>query len=58
MSNDKIIYQLTIEDIQTVANKELERNLSNVEIETIQNSISEKINWYEAIADSINEKLI
>lgn len=57
MKNSKIIYSLTIEDIQTVALQEIERNLSSEEIEKIKDSIEEKINWYDAIADSINENI-
>jgi hypothetical protein len=51
----KIIYQLTVKDIQEVANQELERELSLEEIELIQNRIAEKIRWYDAIAESIDE---
>jgi hypothetical protein len=57
MKNNKIIYSLNENDIQTVAFQELERNLSSHEIEKIKNSIAEKINWYDAIADSINETI-
>ena len=57
MKKDRIIYRLTLEDIQTVANEEIERDLSIDEIERIIETISEKINWYDAIADSINEKI-
>jgi hypothetical protein len=53
---DVIIYSLTIEDIQTVANEEIGRDLSSEEIEKILEPIAEKINWYDAIADSINEE--
>jgi hypothetical protein len=56
MKSSKIIYSLNIEDIQTVALQEIERNLSPEEIEKIKNSIADKINWYDAIANSINEK--
>lgn len=56
MKNNQIIYSLTIEDIQTVANKEIERNLSPDEIENIKEVIAEKINWYDAIADSIHQQ--
>ena len=57
MKSSKIIYLLTIEDVQTVANDEIGRNLSANEIEKIKDSIAEKINWYDAIAYSINEKI-
>lgn len=58
MKTKNIIYFLTEEDIQTVANYELDRNLSSEEIEMIRESISEKMNWYDSIAESISEKLI
>lgn len=57
MKNNSIIYYLTVEDIQTVSNQEIERDLTFNEIKKIIVTISEKINWYDAIADSINEKL-
>ncbi len=57
MIKNDIIYSLNIEDIQTVALQELERELSRKEIKLIKESIGEKINWYEAIANSIHEKL-
>ncbi|MCO5237042.1 MAG: hypothetical protein M9933_12305 [Chitinophagaceae bacterium] len=53
----KIIYSLNEDDIQTVALQEVERNLSSQEIEKIKTLIAEKINWYDAIADAINEKI-
>lgn len=57
MKNSKIIYSLTVEDIQTVSHETLDRKLSDKEIKIILDSIAEKINWYAAIADSINEKI-
>jgi len=55
MKKNKIIYKLTLEDIQTVANEEINRDLSPDEIEKIIDLILEKINWYDPIAESINE---
>jgi hypothetical protein len=57
MKSSKIIYSLNEEDIQTVALQEIERNLTPEEIEKIKGSIADKINWFDAIANSINEKL-
>lgn len=53
----KVIYSLNEEDIQTVALQEIDRNLSSQEIEELKNFIAEKINWYDAIADAINERI-
>ena len=57
MRNDKTIYSLNEEDIQTVSNQELGRDLSLIEIEKIKEAIAEKINWYDTIAETINEKI-
>jgi hypothetical protein len=51
-----IFYSLNIEDIQTVTLQEFDRELTDDEIEDIKALIAEKINWYDAILDSINEK--
>jgi hypothetical protein len=57
MKNNNTIYSLTVEDIQIVSNQELDRDLTDKEIKSIEELIAEKIDWYEAIADSINEKI-
>lgn len=54
-TKNDIIYSLSIEDVQLVATQELDRELTNDEIKRIIDLISEKINWYDAIADSIGE---
>jgi len=54
---NEIIYSLNIEDIQTVAIQEMGRELFDDEIEKIKDLISEKINWYDAIFDSITEEI-
>ncbi len=53
----KIIYSLTVEDVQTVANQEIGRSLSSEEIENIEQLIAEKIKWYDAIDEAITEKI-
>jgi hypothetical protein len=57
-NKNKIVYQLTIEDIQEVAMQELDRELTNEEIKELIEPIAEKIPWYDAIALSINEVII
>ena len=52
---DQIIYQLTIEDVQNVALEELDEELSLEEIESIEELIAKRIDWYGAIADAISE---
>ncbi len=54
-SNNDIFYSLSIEDIQFVAQEELERNLTEKEIETVKDLAASQINWYDAIANAILE---
>lgn len=53
----KEIYTLSEADVQTVANQEIGRDLFQEEIQRVRDSISEKINWYESIANAINETI-
>lgn len=54
---NKIIYSLNINDVQTVAEQEIGRRLSLEEINAIEDDVAENINWYEAIANAILEKI-
>lgn len=51
---NEIFYFLNVDDIQTVAEQEINRNLSIAEIENIKELIASKINWYDAIAEAIH----
>jgi hypothetical protein len=55
LHNEDIIYSLIIEDIQNVAQQELERSLSDNEIESIIDIVASNINWYDAIANAIHQ---
>ena len=48
-SNDRIIYSLNVEDVQTVAEQELGREVSTEEIETVEREIGDYIKWYDMI---------
>jgi hypothetical protein len=50
-----IVYSINIEDIQTVAIQEIGRELIDDEVERVRDLIGEKINWYDAILNSIEE---
>lgn len=54
-NNNAIFYSLNISDIQYVAQQELERNLNDKEIETVKELVASQINWYDAIANAIQE---
>ncbi len=57
MRSSKKFYSLTIEDIQYVAEDCLERSLTDEEIAEVIPEIEDRIPWYDAIYDSICEKL-
>lgn len=53
--NNQLIYYLTVEDVQNVAQQEIKRKLSSKEITIVREIIGEKIDWYDAIAFSISD---
>ena len=57
MEQERIIYSLNIEDVQTVASEILDRPLSTNEIAQIEDAVAERIDWFEAIAGTISEKI-
>ena len=50
---DRIIYQLTVEDLQTVANDCLNRKLTSKEILLLEEELGKHIDWYNIIEDVI-----
>jgi len=51
----KVIYSINIEDLQTVAEQEIERELTDEEIEKVEKRLGDYIDWYGAIASTLNE---
>lgn len=56
-NQNSIFYSLNEEDIQNVALQEIERKLTETEIESIKDLIASAINWYDVIANAICEKV-
>lgn len=54
---NEIIYSLNIQDIQTVAEENFGRELTNEEIKKILDPIADRIPWYDAIYDAIKDNL-
>jgi hypothetical protein len=54
-SKNRIVYSIDVEDLQNVANQELDRELTDKEIEFVENRLDDFIDWYGAIASAINE---
>ena len=53
--NDKIIYQLNIDDLQIVATEILQWKLTSEEIEMIAKKLADRIDWYETISMVMRE---
>ena len=54
---DKVIYQLTVEDLQNVANEELQRNLTEEELKLLEEKIGDHIDWHGAIHSAIIQNI-
>ena len=48
---NKVFYSLSFLDIQNVAEQELGRKLTPVEIDKVADAVSKRIAWYNIIAD-------
>ena len=55
---EKIIYSINIEDVQNVAEQELERKLTVKELKLVEGKVGDYINWYEAILNAIDASKI
>ena len=51
----KVIYSINVEDLQTVAEQELERELTDEEIKNVEKRLGDYIDWYGAIASTLSE---
>jgi len=47
---DRIVYSLNVEDLQNVAEQELDRELTDEEIKIVEDRLGDYIDWYETIA--------
>ncbi len=55
-ANKKVVYYLSLEDIQIVASENIGRELTLIEVEKIKDSIAKRINWYDVILDAISDQ--
>jgi len=49
IDNSKIMYSISIEDAQNVAEQEIGRKLTKKELEIVEDKIGDYMDWYEAI---------
>ena len=52
---NRIVYSINVEDLQTVAEEELERELTDEEIKLVENRLGDYIDWYGTIAMVLDE---
>jgi hypothetical protein len=55
--NERIVYSLNVEDIQTVSRVYLERELTEREISILEDAISDYIDWTQAFENAISDKI-
>ncbi|KKO20881.1 MAG: hypothetical protein BROFUL_00388 [Candidatus Brocadia fulgida] len=55
---EKIIYSINIDDIQNVAEQELERKLTAKELRLVEGKVGDYINWYEASLMQLMQQIL
>jgi len=52
------IYSINIEDVQNVAEEELERKLNKKELKIVEDKLGDYIDWYSAIDIAIQNEIV
>ena len=56
-NSEEIIYSINVTDLQEVSQEVLERRLTKKEIASVQGSVGNYIDWFQAIEHAIHEKV-
>jgi len=51
---ERTVYEISIDDLQRVANEVLTRELSDEEITAVGKSVGDYIDWFQAVENAIN----
>lgn len=54
LTDEQIVYTLTVEDIRNVVEQEGLRELNDKEIRGIEDKLGDEIDWYECILSAIH----
>ena len=54
-SNDRIVYSISVGDIQEVAKQVLERDLTKKEVILVEESVGDYIDWFQAIENALRK---
>jgi len=57
VKNDTILYSINVEDVQTVAEEELGRKLTNAEIASVEDKLGDYIDWHTAVENAVNDSV-
>jgi len=55
MDVDKIVYSINVEDIQNVAEEQLGRELTEKEVNFVEDRLGDYIDWYDSIFFVFND---
>lgn len=55
MDVDKIVYSINVEDIQNVAEEQLGRELTEKEVNFVEDKLGDYIDWYDSISFALND---
>ena len=51
---ERTVYEISVDDLQRVAQEVLERELNDEEIAAVGNSLGDYIDWFQSIETAIN----
>ena len=54
-SNDRVVYSISVGDIQEVAKQVLERDLTKKEVILVEKSVGDYIDWFQAIENALRK---
>ena len=54
-SNDRIVYSISVGDIQEVAKQILERDLTKKEVILVEESVGDYIDWFQSIENALRK---
>ncbi len=55
MNKEKIIYSINIEDVQNVAEEQLGRELTEKEVNFVEDRLGDYVDWYDSICFVLND---
>ena len=56
-SNDRIVYSISVGDIQEVAKQILERDLTKKEVILVEESVGDYIDWFQSIENALRKHI-